>query len=98
MKIRLHGTEDECRHGRDCRCPFCYYDPDEDQAAKPEQGCPETSDGAHTADWYDGGRCGACGQDGPEPDDEPAEYEPGPEVDDEGGMSEYRYALPGEEF
>ena len=19
------------RHGRDCRCPFCYYDPDEDQ-------------------------------------------------------------------
>jgi hypothetical protein len=27
---------------------------------------------------------------GPEP--EPAEYDPGPEVDDEGGMSEYRHA------
>jgi len=25
---------------------------------------------------------------------EPAEYDPGPEVDDEGGMSEYRYELP----
>jgi hypothetical protein len=33
---------------------------------------------------------------GPEP--EPDEYDPGPEVDDEGGMSEYRYAvLPAEE-
>jgi predicted nucleic acid-binding Zn-ribbon protein len=28
--------------------------------------------------------------DEPEPDD----YDPGPEVDDEGGMSEYRYTLP----
>ena len=65
-----------------------------DLAARPR--CPETTDGAHTADWYDGRRCGACGQEGPEPDDEPepAEYDPGPEVDDEGGMSEYRYHEP----
>jgi hypothetical protein len=28
------------------------------------------------------------------PDDEPAEYDPGPEADDEGGMSEYRGRLP----
>jgi chromosome segregation ATPase len=32
------------------------------------------------------------------PDDEdepkPAEYDPGPEIDDEGGMSEYRYLWP----
>lgn len=33
-------------------------------------------------------------------DDEPgtAEHDPGPEVDDEGGMSEYRSGLPGEQF
>jgi hypothetical protein len=33
---------------------------------------------------------------GPQPDDEPEpeEHDPGPEVDDEGGMSEYRYILP----
>ena len=49
------------RHGRDCRCPFCYYDPeDEDQADEPEL----------------------------------PEHDPGPEADDEGGMSEYRYILP----
>jgi hypothetical protein len=31
-----------------------------------------------------------------EPEEEPpvAEYDPGPECDDEGGMSEYRYVLP----
>jgi hypothetical protein len=32
--------------------------------------------------------------DEPEPEPEPEEYDPGPEVDDEGGMSEYRYILP----
>jgi len=32
--------------------------------------CPETSDAYHTSAWYDGGRCDACGQDGPGPDDE----------------------------
>ena len=47
------------RRGRGCRCPFCYYDPEE-------------------------------GDDQPEPE----EYDPGPEADDEGGMSEYRYTLP----
>ena len=37
-------------------------------------GCAETSDGAHAGDWYDSGRCGACGllgpqlADGPDPD------------------------------
>ena len=29
-----------------------------------------------------------------EPEPEPGEYDPGPEVDDEGGMSEYRRWLP----
>jgi hypothetical protein len=29
-----------------------------------------------------------------EPEPEPEEYDPGPEVDDAGGMSEYRYTLP----
>jgi len=31
---------------------------------------------------------------GQDPDPEPEEYDPGPEIDDEGGMSEYRYVLP----
>jgi hypothetical protein len=34
---------------------------------------------------------------GPEEEPEPGDYDPGPEVDDEGGMSEYRYAGIGEE-
>jgi hypothetical protein len=34
---------------------------------------------------------------GPEEEPEPDDYDPGPEVDDEGGMSEYRYAGIGEE-
>ena len=36
----------------------------------------------------------------PEPDEEPPvdEYDPGLEVDDEGGMSEYRHAWPGEDW
>lgn len=33
-----------------------------------------------------------------EPEPEPEEYDPGPEVDDEGGMSEYRYVWPGEDW
>ena len=44
--------------------------------------CPETSDGQHCGDWHEGGKCGACGQTGPDPDE------------DQGGMSEYRYLLP----
>jgi hypothetical protein len=62
--------------------------------------CPETSDGQHCGDWHEGGKCGACGQAGPDPDEdqagepEPAPYDPGPGIDDEGGMSEYRYVLP----
>lgn len=35
-----------------------------------------------------------AGESGDEP--EPADYDPGPEVDDEGGMSEYRYPQPGD--
>jgi len=35
---------------------------------------------------------------GDEPEPEPEEYDPGPEVDDEGGMSEYRHAWPGEDW
>ena len=65
-------------------------------AGQEHGGCPETSDSAHCGDWHEGGRCGACGQDKPEPEDEPEpdDYDPGPEVDDEGGMSEYRGWLP----
>ena len=61
-------------------------------------GCAETSDGMHCGHWYDGGRCCACGLYGPqdEPEEEPPVegYDPGPGIDDEGGMSEYRYLLP----
>ena len=60
--------------------------------------CVETSDGEHCGDWHEGGRCGACGLYGPDPDEDQADgpelYDPGPAVDDEGGMSEYRYLLP----
>ncbi|MGH3222572.1 MAG: hypothetical protein ACRDPY_28400 [Streptosporangiaceae bacterium] len=44
------------RHGRDCRCPYCYDEPEEEPPV--------------------------------------VEYDPGPEVDDQGGASEYRYLLP----
>jgi TolA-binding protein len=37
-------------------------------------------------------QCPYCSTDEPEPE----EYDPGPEADDEGGMSEYRYLLPEE--
>jgi hypothetical protein len=33
-------------------------------------------------------------EDEPEEEPEPDPWDPGPEIDDEGGMSEYRYALP----
>jgi hypothetical protein len=35
---------------------------------EPEDICPETSDGEHCGDWHEGGRCGACGQYGPDPE------------------------------
>jgi len=65
--------------------------------------CPETSDGQHCGDWHEGGKCGACWQTGPDPDEdqagepEPEPYDPGPEVGDKGGMSEHRYAITPEE-
>lgn len=34
----------------------------------------------------------------PEPEPESEDYDPGPEVDDEGGMSEYRHVLPDDPF
>ena len=45
----------------------------EDQADEDQDGgyvCPETSDGQHCGDWHEGGKCGACGQTGPDPDDD----------------------------
>ena len=33
--------------------------------------CPETSDGQHCGDWHHGGKCCACGQFGPDPDEDP---------------------------
>ena len=63
----------------DCECHVA----DEDQAAAPVAepgGGPDVDD--PDPDWlYDS-------------DGRPVEYDPGPEVDDEGGMSEYRYLLP----
>ena len=35
--------------------------------------CPETSDGQHCGDWHEGGKCGACGQTGPDPDEDQAD-------------------------
>ena len=58
------------------------------------------TDGMDPADrlaWEDTASAAAPARD----DDDPAagDYDPGPEVDDEGGMSEYRYAWPeGEAF
>jgi hypothetical protein len=78
------------RHGRGCQCPYCYDEPEDDQVGVPE---PQTGVAAvrrfmreHPLD--------------PDPDEDQAEefepepYDPGPEIDDEGGMSEYRYVLP----
>jgi hypothetical protein len=48
------------RHGRDCRCPYCYDEPEEELPA--------------------------------------VEYDPGPEIDDEGGMSEHRYYVMPEDY
>ena len=66
--------------------------------------CPETRDGQHCGDWHEGGKCGACGQTGLDPDEdqadepEPAPYDPGPEVDDEGGASEHCYYVMPEDY
>ena len=46
--------------------------------------------GEHPDDWQR--EIWAFGP-GTEPGPEPGEYDPGPEVHDEGGMSEYRYVL-----
>ena len=35
-----------------------------------DEGCPETSNGQHTSTWHAGGKCAACGQDGPQDDEE----------------------------
>jgi hypothetical protein len=32
--------------------------------------CPETSDSLHCGHWLEGGKCCACGQTGPEPDED----------------------------
>lgn len=45
---------------------------------------------ASYAEWLAEGQQDQAGE--PEPD--PAEFDPGPEVDDQGGMSEYRYHEP----
>jgi hypothetical protein len=47
--------------------------------------------GEHPGDWQR--EIWAFGFEG-EPGSEPEEHDPGPEVDDEGGMSEYYYILP----
>ena len=39
--------------------------------------CPETRDGQHCGDWHEVGKCGACGQAGPDPDEDQAD-EPEP--------------------
>ncbi len=79
----------------------CSWQEDEARAGEPEDICPETSDGYHCTHWQEGiSRCCACGS---EPDEdqaaepEPEQYDPGPECDDQGGMSEYRYAITPEE-
>lgn len=39
-------------------------------SAEDDGECPETSDGQHTSSWREGGKCGACGQAGPQDDDQ----------------------------
>ena len=46
--------------------------------------CPETRDGQHCGDWHEGGKCGACGQTGLDPD--------------EGGASEHCYYVMPEDY
>jgi hypothetical protein len=78
------------RHGRGCQRPYYNAEPDDDQVGVPER---QTGVAAmrrltreHPLD--------------PDPDEDQAEepepepYDPGPEIDHEGGMSEYRYVLP----
>jgi hypothetical protein len=72
--------------------------------AKPDEPAPATLTCLHCgaeATGRPGDRCPECSREmqlasGDEPEEEtPAEpYNPGPEIDDEGGMSEYRYILP----
>jgi hypothetical protein len=58
--------------------------------------CRETSDGLHCTGWQEGvHRCCACGSE-TEDAPEPGEHDPGPEIDDDGGMSEYRHSGPGD--
>jgi transcriptional regulator with XRE-family HTH domain len=59
-----------------------------------EERCPGEWDGADvvqllTADWFP--RYGIEISDDTDEEPEPEDYDPGPECDDEGGMSEYRY-------
>ncbi len=64
-------------------------------SGQPEPRCAETSDGLHCTGRQEGlHRCCACGS-APDDEPEPAEYDPGPKVDDQGGMSEYRHLSAG---
>jgi hypothetical protein len=73
-------------------CAECAGDPADDDLSEPPKRhtaagvcwCGDIHAGADTAALYDDQK------EEPGPDD----YEMGPEVDDEGGMSEYRYVLP----
>jgi hypothetical protein len=67
-------------HARDLDAADDYDAVAEALAAAEDHGAPVRGDG-----WYEAGR---------EPD-EAADYDPGPECDDQGGMSEYRHVLPG---
>lgn len=53
--------------------------------------------GADAAEYDRHGRDCGCAYCATGDDEEPEEYDPGPEVDDEGGMSEYRFSVPLEE-
>ena len=48
--------------------------PDDDEDQGGSDVCPETSDGQHCSDWHEGGKCGACGQTGPDPDEDLEPY------------------------
>ncbi len=94
-------TQDQDRTCPDCGTIWEREPVDIEAGARIKSaGCAETSDGQHCGDWHDGGQCSACGLLGPGPDEDQAEepepepYDPGPEIDDEGGASEYRYVLP----
>ena len=60
--------------------------------------CVLCHDQAADRQTVNGPACSDCLGDLPDDEPEPAPYDPGPEVDDEGGMSEHRYLVAPDDY